>query len=248
MNQSFYIGATAAHQQNMRMGVVGNNISNVNTYGFKAEKARFNALMYDTLKEAGGREQRIGVGTALCGTDTDHATGAAAQTGRTLDYMVQGEGFFGLMDINSGEITYTRSGAFQASRMLRPTGETQEDGTPVMAEKLYLTDGDGHFVLSDTGSAIEVTDPEEPLPIGVFDLINYNGMRHVGGTRFAAQEKNGGLRYGTGKAVQGMLETSNVDLAEEFTKMIESQRAYSMALKMVQTSDEIESTINGLRG
>jgi flagellar basal-body rod protein FlgG len=73
-------------------------------------------------------------------------------------------------------------------------------------------------------------------------------MDHLDGTRFLAVEKNGGLRVGDGTLVRGMLESSNVDLAEEMTKVIESQRAYSMALKMVQTSDEIETVINNLRG
>ncbi len=248
MNQSFYIGAVAAHQQNMRMSVQGNNIANVNTYGFKAEKGRFTALMYDILKEADDREQRIGVGTALCGTDTDYSSGGAMQTGRMQDYMIEGRGFFALMDIQSGEVSYTRSGAFQASLMPRPTGATEEDGTPIIENRMYLTDGQGRFVLSDTGSAIEVTDLDAKQPIGVFDFINHNGMRHADGTRFMAQEKNGDLQYGTGKVIQGALESSNVDLAEEITKVIESQRAYSMALKLVQTSDEIETTINSLRG
>jgi flagellar basal-body rod protein FlgG len=60
-------------------------------------------------------------------------------------------------------------------------------------------------------------------------------------------DKDGGLRYGTGTLIQGKLEASNADLAEEMSKVIEAQRAYGMALKMVQTSDEIETTINSLR-
>ncbi len=73
-------------------------------------------------------------------------------------------------------------------------------------------------------------------------------MQQVDGTRYIPVDKNGGLWYGTGRLVQGVLEGSNADLAEEYTKVIESQRAYGMALKMVQTSDEIEATINDLRG
>ena len=78
--------------------------------------------------------------------------------------------------------------------------------------------------------------------------MNYDGMEHVGDTMFRAVDKNGGIRVSDGEARQGFLEMSNADLAEEMTKVIESQRAYGMALKMVQTSDEIETTINGLRG
>jgi flagellar basal-body rod protein FlgG len=72
-------------------------------------------------------------------------------------------------------------------------------------------------------------------------------MQRLDDTRFLAADKDGGLRYGTGTLIQGKLEMSNTDLAEEITKVIEAQRAYGMALKMVTTSDEIESTINSLR-
>ena len=94
---------------------------------------------------------------------------------------------------------------------------------------------------------VDPSQREEAQPVGVFDYINYSGMQHVDGTRFIAVDKNGGMRRSAAKAVQGLLEMSNADLAEEYTKVIEAQRAYGLALKMVQTSDEVESTINGLR-
>ena len=113
---------------------------------------------------------------------------------------------------------------------------------------LYLSDGDGRFVLSNTGGMIEVDDFDAAYPIGIFDYINYNGMTQLNDTRFTPVDKNGGLRMGSGVLRQGMLEMSNADFSEEITKVIETQRAYGMALKLVQTSDEIETTINSLRG
>ena len=110
-----------------------------------------------------------------------------------------------------------------------------------------LSDGDGRFVLSRQGSLIEVDDPKEELPIGIFDYSNYDGMVQLTDTRYLPVDKNGELWLGTGTLVRGVLEMSNADLAEELSKVIESQRAYGLALKMVQTSDEIETTINGLR-
>ena len=93
---------------------------------------------------------------------------------------------------------------------------------------------------------IEVDDQTAELPVGVFDYINYNGMEHIDGTRFMAVDKNGGIQLSENRAMRGMLEQSNADLAEELSKVIETQRAYGMALKMVLTSDEIETTINSL--
>ena len=247
MNQSFFIGAVGAHQQQKAMDVSSNNISNVNTIGFKASKSRFTGLLYQNMKSADAEDVRGGVGTGLWTTDTNFTAGAASNTGRAQDYMINGNGFFALADLNTGEISLTRNGAFCIASRLQDTGETDEDGVPVQELVYYLSDGDGRFVLSETGNMIEVTDPNAVQPVGVFDYLNYNGMEHVDGTRFLAVDKNGGIRRGTGTVVQGMLESSNVDLADELSKVIEHQRAYSMALKMVTTSDEIENSINNLR-
>ena len=247
MNQSFFIGATGAHQQQKAMDVSSNNISNVNTHGFKASKSRFTGLLYQNMKSADADDVRGGVGTGLWTTDTDFSAGAAAHTGRTQDYMINGNGFFAVAGFNTGEISLTRNGAFSVASRLENTDEVDEYGLPVQKLVYYLSDGSGRFVLSETGGMIEVSDPNEVQPVGVFDYINYNGMEHVDGTRFIAVDKNGGIRRGTGEVVQGMLEASNVDLANELVKVIEHQRAYSMALKMVTTSDEIENSINNLR-
>ena len=248
MDQSFYIGATGAFQQNQRMGIHGNNISNVNTQGFKAEKSRFTALMCENTRTADAGEQRTGVGSALLATSTDHRPGSTNHTGRSQDYMIEGDGFFALADLATGEISYTRNGAFMVARLEQPTSEVDENGVPIMGEGWYLSDGEGRFVLGENGGIIPVSDANAAQPVGVFDFVNYDGMQHASDTRFLTAEKNGGLRFGSGKVIHGALESSNVDLADEITKVIESQRAYSMALKLVQTSDEIESTINGLRG
>ncbi len=248
MNQSFYIGAIGAQQQQLRLNVHSNNLANLNTYGFKAEKGRFQALMYDDIKAIDDQMLPSGVGTRLSNTDTDFTQGAAAATGRMQDYMIEGDGFFALADLETGEVSLTRNGAFTMASLQRPSEETDENGQPIMQEIFYLSDGNGRFVLGKNGGMIEMTDPNEKQEIGVFDYMNYNGMQHVDGSRFLAVDKNGGLSMGDSKVIQGMLESSNADMAEEMTKVIEAQRAYSMALKMVQTSDEVETTINNLRG
>ena len=246
MNQSFYIGAVGASQQLMRLNVQGNNIANVNTYGFKAEKARFTALMYTNMRGIDA-DQPAGVGTKMLMTSTDHNQKGVADTGRSLDYMIEGHGFFALVNLDTGEVSYTRDGSFTMAEFYKDTGEVDENGEPVMEKVFCLSDGNGRFVLSDRGALIEVTDPKEELPVGIFDYMNYDGMEHLSANRFMNVEKNGRLIRGDGILRQGMLEMSNVDLADEITKVIEAQRAYGLALKMVQTSDEIETTINGLR-
>ncbi|MCI9481251.1 MAG: flagellar hook basal-body protein [Oscillibacter sp.] len=247
MNQSFFTGAVAAHQQLKRLTVYGNNIANLNTYGFKAERARFAALMYDDVKNADEEMLPVGVGTCLWTTDTNFNPGPVAETGRKQDYLIEGDGFFALVDLQTNEVSLTRSGAFTIAELLRPTGEVDAEGQPVEERIMYLADGDGRFVLSETGGMIEVDDFNAQYPVGIFDYINYNGMTQLNDTRFTPVDKNGGLRRGSGVLRQGMLEMSNADYAEEVSKVIETQRAYGMALKMVQASDEIETTINSLR-
>ena len=246
MNQSFYIGAVGAQQQLYHLNVHGDNIANVNTFGYKANKSYFTALMYQNWP---GVEAELpkGVGTRMLMTNTDFAQGVPYDTGRALDFYIEGDGFFGLVDVETGDVTFTREGAFIMSELDWPTGEVDENGEPITEKAFYLGDNTGKFVLSERGGLIRVDDPQDELPIGIFDYANYNGMTRLDGTRYLPVDKNGDLWFADGKLVRGYIEQSNVDLADELTKVIEAQRAYGAALKMVQTSDEIESTINNLR-
>lgn len=248
MNQSFYIGAVGASMQLKRMNIIGDNVANLNTFGFKADRTDFTALIYQNHRGVEA-DPPMGVGTRILMTSTNHTQGPVEDFGRSLDYMIEGDGFFALVDLATGQVSYTRNGAFVMVSRVEPTGDIDENGQPVTDLQYYLGDNDGRFVLSDTGGLIRVTadTAKEKLPVGVFDFINYDGMQQIDDTRYLPVDKNGNLLYGTGELIQGALEGSNADLAEEYTKLIESQRAYGLALKMVQTSDEIETTINGLR-
>lgn len=252
---SFYNAAVGAQQQQQRLNVQANNIANVNTYGFKAEKATFQQLMYGNVRGIDGEELPRGSGTQMVKATTDFSSSTYMNTGRTLDFAISGNGFFALYDPTSGEISYTRDGSFTLARFMVPAEEDAqaeaeaEEGVEVQPTYEWrLSDGAGRCVLDSRGSFIRTTDPEAEMDVGVFDYAIHDGMQHADGGRFLATEKNGALYWGEGEVKRGFLETSNVDLAQELTKVIESQRAYSYALKMVQTSDEIETTINNLRG
>ena len=246
MNQSFYIGAVGAQQQLYHLNVHGDNIANVNTYGFKANRSYFTALMYQNWP---GVESDLpkGVGARMLKTSTDYSQGVPSDTGRSLDFYIDGEGFFALVDLGTRDVTFTRNGAFIMSQLEQDTGEVDENGEPIMETVFYLGDNTGKFVLSERGDLIRIDDPKDELPIGIFDYANYDGMGQLDGTRYLPMDKNGNLWYGDGKLVRGYLELSNADLADELTKVIEAQRAYGMALRLMTTSDEIESTINNLR-
>lgn len=246
MNQSFYTGAVGAQQQMRALNVQGNNIANVNTVAFKGEKTRFSSLLHQTLTSIEEGNQSTGVGARLLMTSTDHSQGTLQDTGRKQDYTIEGDGYFAVVDLATNNVTFTRNGAFNISFYERTLGE-DEMGNVVTERVQTLTDQEGRFVLGTNGNIITVTDPDAIQNIGIFDYGNYDGMLHQSGTQFLPVDKNGNLYYGTGTLVQGKLEGSNVDLAEALTKVIEAQRAYGMSLKMLQTSDEIETTINNLR-
>ncbi len=98
MNQSFYTAAVGAWQQQERLNVHGNNIANVNNYGFKAKKPSFAQLMYDNVVGAQADELPRGTGTFMVGADTDFSSNGLADTGLDLDYAISGHGFFALWD------------------------------------------------------------------------------------------------------------------------------------------------------
>ena len=254
MYKGFYnlTSAMLTHQHNLN--VIGNNMVNISTSGYKQERyvaTTFDDVMYSrvTVNESGGTEiGRQSYIRAASDIYTDYSQGVPEPTGLPLDFAINGDGFFAVADLETGDITLTRNGAFVKSELMRPSGEVDENGQDILERIYYLSDNEGRFVLSDTGGMIEVENEHEKMPVGIFDYMNYDGMEHVYDTYFRAVDKNGGIRQGEGTLMQGFLEMSNADLAEEMTKVIESQRAYGMALKMVQTSDEVETTINSLRG
>lgn len=244
MNASFYTAAVGATQHQNRLNVHSNNIANVNNHGFKAETATFAALMYGNLQGIEGAELPRGSGTRMILTNTDFSGGPQSETRRDYDYSILGEGFFGLSDPVSGETSYTRKGSFSLAGFQRP------DAAGELEQVYMLSDGFGRFVLGRDGLPLEVPENSTPaeLPIAVYGFENTNGMQPVGSNRYLPVDKNGAPQLLEDSTIQqGFLEGSNTELAIELTKVIEAQRSYSYALKMIQTSDEVESTINGLR-
>ena len=256
MNISFYTASVGAQQQQDRLDVHANNIANINNYGFRAKIPSFSQLMTGPVV---GIEDDLarGVGSRMEEAQTDFNPAGLWATERKLDYAIEGSGFFALLNPTTGEVSYTRDGSFTLSELVVMEEEevvvVNDEGNYVneMQEKQvshwYLSDGMGRFVLGADGRRIEVFDQDAEQPIGVFDFINHDGMLSLGDNRIIPVEKNGSVGLGSGKVIQGALERSNADLADQFAKVIESQRSFQYMLKMITTSDEIETTVNGLR-
>ena len=237
MDMSFYTAALAAAGQQERMNVIANNIANVNTDGFRAKNAVFSDLMYYNMRDEQAAQTKVkaGSGITLQRTDTDFAESALVFTQDNYDFAITGRGFFMLQNPATQEITYTRNGKFSLSE--------REDG-------FYLVNDGGRLVLDENRNPIRLEEEgssEEKLP-GIFTFPMLHGMQNAGNSEFTVSEFNGEpAQAEEAKLHQGYLERSNVKLADEMSKTIESSRAYSYVLKMIQTSDEIEQTINSLR-
>ena len=138
-------------------------------------------------------------------------------------------------------MSYTRNGAFQLSLYQVPNEKGELDAV------YYLSDGDGRQVLDKMGYPIVVDDPLVAQPVGVFEFMYQDGLQHVSNSMFSKVDKNGNVWVSDSKVHSGFLEGSGSDFGTEMSKLIEAQRSYSYALKMVQTSDEIETTIINLK-
>lgn len=255
MNQSFYIGALGAMNQQTKLNIVSSNIANVNTVGFKPEYGVFSDLIYTEVRNTQGENAaKSGSGTKIDTVKTNLSAVPYQTTDLENDYAIAGEGFFMLQDPVTGDITYSRDGRFQLAKT---------------DDKFYLVNSDGKRVLNmdkeeisydvkptsypeEEGEEEEEEELEEgehdPRAIGVYTFSTMDGIQSVGDNGFVTSAKNGEpILLENAKVVKGSLENSGTDFALEMTRMMESQRAYSYALKMVQTSDEVESTINSLR-
>lgn len=242
MNMSFYTAAVGASEQQHKMNITANNIANVNTNGFKCKRPSFQSLMYSNITGINNAQLPRGSGSRVELAGTDMRSGPLGDSAQSQSYAIDGEGFFAIVDMASGEVSYTRDGNFTLSENTR----LDDNGEP--EQVFYLSDGSGRMVLSTTGGPIECSDPYATYPVGVFDFANKDGMRSIGNNRFQPVDKNGQVMMATGTVRHGVIERSNTDIANEMAQVIESQRSFSYALKMVQTSDEIENTVNGLRG
>lgn len=245
MLQAFYSATIGAQQQMQRLNVYANNISNVNTYGYKAQAPAFQALMYGMLDGIDGSQLPRGSGTVMALTGTDMGDGAMEETGRDLDYAIVGDGFFALYEPSTGQVTFTRDGSFTMNAY-QEVEEGADGEEPVVNTVYYLCDGEGRQVLGPDGYPIPMTDPTQELNVGVFNIQYKDGLERVGSGRFAMGDKNGLVWAGDSKVLRGFLESSNADLANELSGVIEAQRSYSYVLRMMTTADNVETIINGL--
>ena len=254
----YEISASGIRMQQYILDTVANNIANVNTNGYKARRAegadiRFN--LHDILELETGEDDPRSAGSILQATTKLWAQGPAQITDRDLDVAVFGEGF--LQVDNGVETAYTRSGSLDvdADGML----VTADGGFVLGIDGLPIQVPEGSAIsrIDDTGNvqAIEFggTDEQAIGQVGLARFENAQGLLAIGDSLFTATEASGAPiaggpgDEGFGRVVGGVLESSNVDLPDEMTRMVEAQRAYQLNINALRTLDEMVARALDLR-
>jgi flagellar basal-body rod protein FlgG len=253
MINSLWISKTGMEAQQMQLDVISNNLANVSTNGFKKSHAVFEDLMYQNLRQVGSNtsEQstlptglQVGLGVRTVATSRSFSQGNLQQSNNNLDVAIQGNGFFQLT-MPDGTIGYTRDGAFQVDnqgRLVTSGGLPISNGVTVPSNATSVAIGqDGTVTAQIPGNTA-------PQPIGTITLasfINPAGLEPKGQNIYAESTASGQPNAGTagtnglGSLMQGFVETSNVNVVQELVTMIQTQRAYEMNSKAIQTSDQM---------
>jgi flagellar basal-body rod protein FlgG len=253
MYPALWIAKTGLDAQQTRMSVISNNLANVSTTGFKRERASFEDLIYQNVRQVGAQSSQdtqlpsglaIGTGVTTVATQKLHTQGNIMQTGNSLDMAIQGRGFFQILHPD-GSIAYTRDGSFGMSadgQIVDNNGYALEPAITVPANTLSITVG------SDGVVSALVSGSSAPTQIGTIELadfVNPTGLAAAGQNLFRETAASGSPTTaspgvdGVGTLVQGSLESSNVNVVEEMVNMIETQRAYEMNSKAISTTDDM---------
>lgn len=268
MMRSLWTAASGMIGQQSNLDVISNNLSNINTTGYKTQTANFKSLIYQTMQrksttstgEAKPVGAQVGLGTRIASISADFSQGALNASTGEFDYAIQGSGFF-MVQLDDGSTAYTRNGHFNMS--------IAENG-------IALTDSTGHSVLDTNGNPIvlstayqtskigvdqygNLTYPDENgnqrnigVQIGLANFPNPGGLTKASDSNYLESEASGQATIYTANQLSsviksGYLESSNVQAADEMVNMIIAQRAYEMNSKAIQASDDMLQQANNLR-
>ncbi|OGT19991.1 MAG: flagellar basal-body rod protein FlgG [Gammaproteobacteria bacterium RBG_16_57_12] len=253
MNQALWIAKTGLDAQQTRLAVVANNLANVGTTGFKRGRAAFEDLLYQNVRQVGAQSSQdttlpsglsLGTGVRTVATEKLHVQGNIVQTGNSLDIALDGRGFLQVI-MPDGTLAYTRDGSLKVDSQ----GQLVTSGGYLIEPNITIPDNTISITISRDGivSAL-ASGSAAPTQVGTFqlaDFINPTGLQPIGENLYVETVSSGSPTTGNpgltglGTLMQGALESSNVNVAEELVNMIETQRAYEMNSKAVATADQM---------
>ena len=253
MIRSLWISKTGMEAQQMQLDTISHNLANVSTNGFKRSHAVFEDLIYQNLRQSGANSSeqttlptglQVGLGVRPVATARNFSQGNLQQSGNSLDMAVRGNGFFAIQ-MADGTTGYTRDGSFQVDAqgtLVTNNGNAVQPGITIPAGAQSVTIG------SDGTVSVTIAGRPQPQTVGQIQLtsfVNPAGLEPKGQNLFtetaASGTPNAGQpgQNGMGSIQQGFVETSNVNVVEELVAMIQTQRAYELNSKAIQTSDQM---------
>ncbi|MBS0507253.1 MAG: flagellar basal-body rod protein FlgG [Proteobacteria bacterium] len=253
MINSLWIAKTGMTAQQTQLDVISHNLSNVSTNGFKRNNAVFEDLIYQNLRQVGSQTTEenqlptglhLGLGVRTVATSRNFTQGSLQQSSNSLDVAINGNGFFEVQ-LPDGTLGYTRDGSFQ----LDAQGRMVTAGGLPVANGITIPQGATGISISEAG-VVSATVAGNPQPqqlgqLAMSNFVNPAGLQPVGQNMYKESAASGPPQQGQpgtnglGVMRQGFLETSNVNVVEELVTMIQTQRAYEMNSKAIQTSDQM---------
>jgi flagellar basal-body rod protein FlgG len=257
-NAALHVARTGLDAQNEKMRVIANNLANVNTTGFKRDRAQFQTLAYQQITAPGAQSSdstkyatglNLGSGVEIMGTARIDTQGSMQTTGGSLDLAIQGAGFFQVLKPD-GSTGYTRDGSFSRTA----------DGTVVnslgmpLQPPIQIPDGATTITIGGDGTvSAQMQGQTSTTVVGKIQtvrFINPSGLQADGDNLLSESAASGAPQVGDagtdgrGTIAQGNLESSNVDITQELVDMIETQRAYEVSSKVIKATDEMLQTAN----
>lgn len=260
MLRALTTAATGMMAAQLNIDVISNNLSNVNTTGFKKSRAEFQNLLSQTIKAPGaqisqGTNQpvgiQIGLGTKTSATNTIFDEGAFKSTGNKLDLAIEGDGFI-QVQMDDGTTAYTRDGSLKidGSGLL-----TTNDGYVIQPQVSIPTDATEIAITSDGKVSVMTAGSTTQTEIGALQLAKFanpSGLLSIGKNLYTETPASGTATQGTpgqqgfGTVQQGFLEGSNVQVVEELINLIQAERAFEANSKIITSSDNLLKTVNRL--
>ena len=258
MDASLWVAKTGLDAQQTRMNVISNNLANVSTTGFKRDRAVFQDLLYQNVRQAGAQTAadaqaatgfQLGTGVQVMATEKINAQGNMQTTENSLDLAIAGDGFFQIAQPD-GTIAYSRDGNFNldnAGQIVTSAGQVLQPAIAVPANASSLTIG------QDGTVSVELQAGGGQQVLGQLQLarfVNSAGLQAMGQNLLKETPASGAPQVGNpaadgiGMLMQGTLEASNVNVVEEMVNMIETQRAYEINSKAISTVDGMLQYLN----
>jgi len=253
MMRSLWVSKSGMEAQQTQLDHISQNLTNSGTNGYKQSHAVFEDLMYQNLRQSGANSSeqtqlptglQVGLGVRAVATSRQFTQGTLTQTSNNLDLAIQGKGFF-QVTMPDGTTAYTRDGSFQMDaqgQLVTNNGYLVQPGITVPATATNVTIGNDGTVTATIPGQVQ---PQNLGQIQLASFVNPAGLDPKGQNLFAETTASGAPQTGAptlqgmGTLSQGFVESSNVNVVQELVTMIQTQRAYELNSKAIQTSDQM---------